>query len=121
MNDALERLGGTVDATRRLLELILDNERNRIERMELYLSMAGLGLGAVSAVGGVFGMNLVSGWEDHPRKFWGVTYATLAAAGAGLFAVWQQFHLGRELQREEVRGGLGALRRALVPQLPPAF
>lgn len=83
--------------------------------------MAGLGFAAMSAVGGFFGMNLVSGWEDHPRTFWGVTYATLAATSTLGFATWQRFHLGRELQREEVRGGLGALRRALVPQMPPAF
>ena len=58
MLDAIEKLSGTIDATRKLLELTLDNERNRIERMELYLSIGGLGFAMMSAVGGFFGMNV---------------------------------------------------------------
>ena len=69
VNDAIEKLAGTIDATRKLLELALDNERNRIERMQLYLSMAGLSFALMSAVGGFFGMNLVSGLETHPYMF----------------------------------------------------
>ena len=39
VNDGIEKLVGAIDSTRKLIELTLDNERNRIERMELYLSM----------------------------------------------------------------------------------
>ena len=78
VNDGIEKLVGAIDSTRKLIELTLDNERNRIERMELYLSMGGLSFAMMSAVGGFFGMNLLSGLEDHPKKFWIVTYVTLS-------------------------------------------
>ena len=34
VNDGIEKLVGAIDSTRKLIELTLDNERNRIERME---------------------------------------------------------------------------------------
>jgi hypothetical protein len=121
VNDAIEKLSGTIDATRQLLELTLDNERNRIERMELYLSMGGLGFAMMSAVGGFFGMNLLSGLEDHPHKFWIVTYCTLVCSFALWYISWQRFHLGRQMQNQQVHGMVGDLRRTLLPQMPPTF
>ena len=99
----------------------LDNERNRIERMELYLSMGGLSFAMMSAVGGFFGMNLLSGLEDHPKKFWIVTYVTLITSASLWYVTWQRFHLGRQIQHQQVSGFVGTLRRAVVPQLPPGF
>ena len=52
-----------------MLELTLDNERNRIARLELLLNMAGISLGACSAIGGFFGMNVVNGVENLPGIF----------------------------------------------------
>lgn len=121
INDAIEKLSGTIDATRKLLELTLDNERNRIERMELYLSIGGLGFAMMSAVGGFFGMNLLSGIEDHPHKFWIVTHLTLASSFILSYVCWQRFHLGRLIQNQQVNGMVGELRRALLPQIPPTF
>ena len=48
-----------------MLELTLDNERNRIARLELFLSMAALALAASACVSGFFGMNLVSGYATN--------------------------------------------------------
>ena len=121
VNDGIEKLVGAIDSTRKLIELTLDNERNRIERMELYLSMGGLSFAMMSAVGGFFGMNLLSGLEDHPKKFWIVTYVTLITSASLWYVTWQRFHLGRQIQHQQVSGFVGTLRRAVVPQLPPGF
>jgi len=121
VNDGIERLVGAIESTRKLIELTLDNERNRIERMELYLSMGGLSFAMMSAVGGFFGMNLLSGLEDHPNKFWMVTYITIAASATFWYVTWQHFHLGRQIQNQRVSGFVGTLRRAVIPQIPPTF
>ena len=121
INDAIEKLSGTIDAARKLLELTLDNERNRIERMELYISMGGLSFAMMSAVGGFFGMNLFSGLENRPNMFWIVTHSALACSFTLWYICWQRFHLGRQIQNQQVNGIVGDLRRALVPQIPPTF
>ena len=36
----------------------------------------------MSAVGGFFGMNLCCPLEDHPKKFWIVTYVTLITSAS---------------------------------------
>lgn len=121
VNDGIEKLVGAIDSTRKLIELTLDNERNRIERMELYLSMGSLSFAMMSAVGGFFGMNLLSGFEDHPKKFWIVTYVTLVASTSLWYVTWQRFHLGRQVQNQRVSGFVVSLRRAIIPQMPPTF
>ncbi len=47
----------------------LDNERNRIARLELTLNMAGLCVGVSAMISGFFGMNLASGVEAVPFGF----------------------------------------------------
>jgi len=121
VNDGIEKLVGAIDSTRKLIELTLDNERNRIERMELYLSMGSLSFAMMSAVGGFFGMNLLSGFEDHPKKFWIVTYVTLVASTSLWYVTWQRFHLGLQVQNQRVSGFVVSLRRAIIPQMPPTF
>lgn len=63
LTDRVEQLATNIETTQGVLELTLDNERNRIARLELLLSMAGLAVGASACVSSFFGMNLVSGLE----------------------------------------------------------
>ena len=51
---------------RTLEELKLRNERNRIMRVELLMSMAAISIATSTAVSGVFGMNLTSGCARPP-------------------------------------------------------
>ena len=67
--DQIKQLTSTIENTQEVLELTLDNERNRIARLELLLNMAGISLGACSAIGGFFGMNVVNGVENLPGIF----------------------------------------------------
>ena len=85
-----------------MLELTLDNERNRIARLELLLSMAGLSVGTCSAVSGFFGMNLVSGLESAAGVFVFVTGVSILLTGSLFVTCWRQF---RSLSRRQ-RGRL---------------
>lgn len=43
--DKIDGVASNIETTQEVLELTLDNERNRIARLELLLSMAGLCIG----------------------------------------------------------------------------
>lgn len=92
VNDAIEQLAGTIEATRKLVELALDNERNRLERMDIHLNIAALGLGLVSAIGGIFGMNLLIGLETAPYWFNRVVVLTCLSASFLCHLCWRQFY-----------------------------
>ena len=97
--DRIEGLASNIETTQGVLELSLDNERNRIARLELLLSMAGTGLGVCAAVSGFFGMNLLSGLEEARRLFWIVTSASVMCA-VGLFGACLRVFRG--LGRQQV-------------------
>ena len=73
-----------------MLELTLDNERNRIARLELVLSMAGLSIGGSAAVSGFFGMNLLSGVESAANLFWAVTAMSITASLVLFGTCWRR-------------------------------
>ncbi|CAM9477442.1 unnamed protein product [Phaeothamnion confervicola] len=69
--------------TEEIVEIELDVMRNRILTYELVLSLSSFAVTAGALVTGMFGMNLLSGLEAHPRMFWIVSaaiYGTMAAA-----------------------------------------
>jgi Mg2+ and Co2+ transporter CorA len=43
--------------------------RNRIVKMNLYMEMCGLGVAVSACITSFFGMNLITGLEDHPFAF----------------------------------------------------
>lgn len=55
--------------SKELIAISLDAYRNRMLRMNLYLSIAGIGIGTSTAVAGFYGMNLISGLEESPNAF----------------------------------------------------
>jgi len=59
-----------IAATLELLEISLDKQRNNLIRLNLQLSIATISLGVGAWVGSTFGMNLVSGFEEHPNMFY---------------------------------------------------
>lgn len=55
-------------------------------RMNVYLSIAGIGIGTSTAVAGFYGMNLISGLEESPTAFANVIFITTSIGmliGAG--------------------------------------
>ena len=85
-----------------VLELTLDNERNRIARLELLLSMVGLSVGTCSAVSGFFGMNLVSGVESTAGLFMFVTGVSILLTGSLFVTCWRQFRSISRRQRDRL-------------------
>ena len=85
LNDRIEELATNIETTQGTLELQLDNERNRIARLELTLNMAGLCVGVSAMVSGFFGMNLASGVETVPFGFVVATACSLLLS-FGMFA-----------------------------------
>ena len=93
------------DASQDVLELTLDNERNRIARLELLLSMAGLSVGTCSAVSGFFGMNLLSGLEATAGLFALVTGISILLTGSLFVTCCMPARVLRyELVRHRARG-----------------
>lgn len=86
---ALEELRKDLNAAQEIWELGLDTTRNRIIRTDLMMSMCTLSVSLAAAIGAFFGMNLQSGFEEHPTLFWwvsGCATATSVCAATMLFA-----------------------------------
>jgi len=111
--DQIEQLGSTIENTQDVLELTLDNERNRIARLELLLSMAGLSVGSCSAVSGFFGMNLLSGVENMAGLFVFVTGTSILLTGSLFVTCWRQFRSISRRQRDRLMD-VDALKNVLA-------
>merc|ERR1719167_1931709 len=74
-----------IEDTNQFISAHLDTVRNKMLRMSLMMEMGALALGSGAVVGGIFGMNLTSGLEEHPHAF----YTALGGMGfmmTGIFA-----------------------------------
>lgn len=111
--DQIEQLASTIENTQDVLELTLDNERNRIARLELLLSMIGLSVGTCSAVSGFFGMNLLSGLEAKVGLFAFVTGASILLTGSLFITCWRQFRSISRRQRDRLMD-VDALKNVLA-------
>jgi len=58
-----------IEDTNQYISTHLDTVRNKMIRMSLFMEMGALALGSGAVVGGVFGMNLPHGLEEHPTAF----------------------------------------------------
>lgn len=73
-----------VQSKQELVALSLDSYRNRMIRMNVYLSMVGIGLATGTTVAGFYGMNLVNGYEESLTAFNNVVIST-SIVGVVLF------------------------------------
>lgn len=80
-----------VQTKQELVSISLDAHRNRMLRMNLYLSVTGVGIASSTAVAGFYGMNLVNGLEGSPTAFWNIVSGT-SITGA-MFVVGCLFYL----------------------------
>ncbi|MES1906895.1 MAG: hypothetical protein MHM6MM_000122 [Cercozoa sp. M6MM] len=75
VHEDLENMRDSVYNVEKAVRLQLDRQRNEILKFDLRLQVIGTAA-AVSAFGaGVFGMNLLSGLEEHPHMFWSASAA----------------------------------------------
>lgn len=75
----------TIDDTNQFISAHLDSVRNKILRMSLMMEMGALALGSGAVVGGIFGMNLTHGLEEHPHAFF-VALGGMGVMMTGIFA-----------------------------------
>lgn len=81
-----------------MIAISLDAYRNRMLRMNLYLSIAGIGIGTSTAVAGFYGMNLVSGLENSPTAF-GYVVLTTTTVGMLIGAVCISYISGPSMRK----------------------
>jgi len=117
LEDLLDRVGGLREtvATHRTLEgLELQNERNRIMRLELLLAMGMTSMAVSATVASVFGMNLTSGLEEgHTHLFWGVAGCCAFSSAALMSALLAGLNRFRSAQRHHVQQS-ASLERTLT-------
>ncbi len=71
--------------------------------LDLYLSIAGIGLGASTMVAGYYGMNLIHGLEESPTAFTTVVVSTTAVGmliGAGCVSYISGFAMRRRTMKK---------------------
>lgn len=70
----------SIKATENITQIRLDAMRNRVLRLEVFLNLGAVSVGTGGLVAGAFGMNLLTGIEDHPLAFWFVSGSAVAAS-----------------------------------------
>lgn len=98
------QLHSDINNTQEVVELILDNNRNKLLALDLKTSITTMGISAGTLWAGLFGMNLRTGMEE-------TDFAFTAMSGIAFLAVALTSGIGlRRLQRLR-RGGLGQGQR----------
>jgi len=70
-----------VQSTQEIVELILDANRNALLALDLQVSIMTMGIGVGALLAGLFGMNLLSNFEQHHYAFYLVSGTCLGFAG----------------------------------------
>ena len=65
-----------IEDTMQILELHLNSRRNHIMKLSLIMETLAVASGTGAFIGSIFGMNLISGLENHPLAFYYVFSAT---------------------------------------------
>lgn len=97
----VEELRKGIDSAQEVWELTLDTTRNKIIRMNLFISMATLSFSLAAVPASFFGMNLVSGLETSPHAFYiilGAASSSSVFVGLGLFLMFRKFLEGHRAQ-----------------------
>mmetsp|Transcript_20444 Transcript_20444/g.28885 ORF Transcript_20444/g.28885 Transcript_20444/m.28885 type:complete len:372 (+) Transcript_20444:126-1241(+) len=81
--------------------LALDGYRNRVIRMNTYISMFGLGTACGTAVAGFFGMNVITGYEQSTAAFGNIVIGS-AVAGVAIIAGCSSYISGKSMKRRAI-------------------
>ena len=65
-----------IEDTMQILELHLNSRRNNVLKLSLIMETLAVATGTGAFIGSIFGMNLISGLENHPAAFYYVFSAT---------------------------------------------
>ncbi|CBQ68736.1 related to LPE10-strong similarity to Mrs2p [Sporisorium reilianum SRZ2] len=125
------QLHSDITNTQEVVELILDNNRNKLLALDLKTSIATMGISAGTLWAGLFGMNLRSGMEEMDWAFGVVSGVAMGAvcltAGVGLRRLERLRRVGLGMgkrERERRRGwgwGWRAGKREAAPGGVPVY
>ena len=80
-----------IEDTMQILELHLNSRRNHIIKLSLIMESLAVTTGTGAFIGSIFGMNLLSGLENHPAAFYYVLSATATLMLSVLTIFWLRF------------------------------
>jgi len=73
-----------VQSKQDMVSLSFDAYRNRMIRMNLYLTIGGIALASATLVAGFFGMNVINGYESADGMFNGIVLGSMFLGGVFL-------------------------------------
>ncbi|PVU93711.1 hypothetical protein BB559_003192 [Furculomyces boomerangus] len=89
----VESISSQLKTTEDVVNIILDSQRNSLMLLEIRLTVLAVALGVGTFITSLFGMNLFSGFEEHPVAFYSITLVTitlaLTLAGFGFLKVYK--------------------------------
>ncbi|KAM0752344.1 hypothetical protein T439DRAFT_324421 [Meredithblackwellia eburnea MCA 4105] len=108
-NEAAVRMSSLLSDIDSNISLVLASTRVKLQNLELQTAITTLALGAGTALAGFFGMNLVSGYENHPVAFYYAVGAGVGSMAAIMLIGWarlvrarrSQLFLGNSLRERE--------------------
>jgi len=86
LQSEIDELTRDMEDTQGILQIQIDRTRNRLIKLNINVAITTLSLTAGMAIAGVMGMNLTSGWEEHPMAFYWVTLGCGGIAGMSFLA-----------------------------------
>jgi magnesium transporter len=95
----IDQVDEDITSTEDIINISLDSQRNEMLLLELRLTMGTFAAANGAFIASLFGMNLLSGFEESPIAFWAVTGASSAlAASVFLFCIkhLKRLHLMRK-------------------------
>ena len=64
LNDELFLKRSAIESAQRTVQISLESKRTRLLQLEVHLSIATVSLSSMAVIAGIFGMNLLNGWEQ---------------------------------------------------------
>ncbi|GAA6008201.1 hypothetical protein JCM11491_001927 [Sporobolomyces phaffii] len=98
INESCQRLSTLLSEVDSNISLVLASTRVRLQNLELQTAITTLAMGAGTAVAGFFGMNLLSGLEEHPSAFFWATGSGFALMGVIMSIGWFRLVRARRSQ-----------------------
>jgi len=86
-----------IQTSKKAIEMIMSNTRNYLMAMNLQISLLSLTLSSAAVIGSIFGMNLLSGYEQHPSMFY-IILSCMPIIGLSIYILFRIYYRRRTQQ-----------------------
>jgi len=97
LHNEIQEILSNIQTTKKAIEMTMSNTRNNLMRLNLHISLVSLTLSSAAVTSGIFGMNLLSGFEEHPYMFYYVI-TFMPIFGITIYSIIAWNYLGRNRQ-----------------------